>query len=285
MSIVSRLTLQSLIAITVLMLPIITIGSLEIQTYGVVVSLSLILVGMYSFHRLRRLDVPVERIINGGLATILGGIALAYLVFYMPRWVNHFYPGLLPEDDSKRITWVLVGCSLVATLYCRKHGIRIGQVFDLGVLPCPLGQGVARLGCLAAGCCYGKPTDSILGMYLPDVHGHWELRYPTQLLDAVANFLIFIILVVVERYGRRRKKPGQETLWPFDGFIFLLFVELFFLKRSLMSFMRQDAVAVIGPFSWMFIQAIIGILIASVLMIWNFSQSRRSIKFPGINYR
>lgn len=43
------------------------------------------------------------------------------------------------------------------------------------------GHGIGRIGCLLAGCCFGKPTDLFWGIYL---HDHY--RHPTQLLEAIA---------------------------------------------------------------------------------------------------
>lgn len=47
------------------------------------------------------------------------------------------------------------------------------------------GHAVGRLGCLLAGCCFGKETDWWWGIYQ---HGHD--RHPTQLLEAIGLFLL-----------------------------------------------------------------------------------------------
>jgi prolipoprotein diacylglyceryltransferase len=73
------------------------------------------------------------------------------------------------------------------------------------------------------------------------------LRYPTQLIALVANLLIFFTLLAVERYGSRRSAPSHT--WPFDGFLFLLYVELYSLKRFSLEFLRADAEPVMGPFT------------------------------------
>ncbi|NLC16480.1 MAG: prolipoprotein diacylglyceryl transferase [Clostridiales bacterium] len=45
-----------------------------------------------------------------------------------------------------------------------------------------------RIGCFLAGCCYGKLTDSFLGVNFPDI-GH---RHPTQLYEAALLLAIFL---------------------------------------------------------------------------------------------
>jgi phosphatidylglycerol:prolipoprotein diacylglycerol transferase len=53
-----------------------------------------------------------------------------------------------------------------------------------------IGHGIGRIGCLLAGCCYGKPTDLFWGIYL---HDHY--RHPTQLLEAVGLLTLGVYLL------------------------------------------------------------------------------------------
>ena len=60
--------------------------------------------------------------------------------------------------------------------------------------PCiALGHTIGRLGCFCAGCCYGKPTDSLLGIDFPDL----GRVYPTQLFEAAFLYLLFVSMIVV----------------------------------------------------------------------------------------
>lgn len=66
---------------------------------------------------------------------------------------------------------------VVAVRYLRfKH-----PILDLYALFLPLALALQRFGCLSAGCCYGTPTDSILGIrYL--AHGPWVHPVPAYLI-------------------------------------------------------------------------------------------------------
>lgn len=162
----------------------------------------------------------------------------------------------------------------MGALYCRLVRQPLGRAFDLAMLPLPLGQAIGRLGCLAAGCCYGRPTASWLGLYLPDHDGVWAMRYPTQLLSVAANLLILFCLLGAERRGRAR--AGGQRGWPFDGFLALLYVALFSLKRFLIAFLRASGeVALIGPLSWMHLNALAGLAVASALIYWNLHRGKR----------
>ena len=80
-----------------------------------------------------------------------------------------------------------------------------------------LGYMVGRLGCLAAGCCYGRPTDVAWAITFTDpaaaVNVGTPLNvplHPTQLYEAAAGLVIFLLLMAFERRGRTF--PGR-TFW------------------------------------------------------------------------
>ncbi len=63
----------------------------------------------------------------------------------------------------------------------------------LSIFPCMItvGHAFGRVGCFFAGCCYGKPTDSIFGVQFPHLR---QPVHPTQLYEAVFLFLLFGVL-------------------------------------------------------------------------------------------
>lgn len=75
----------------------------------------------------------------------------------------------------------------------------IDKKFNLKVLwamipAIAIGHGIGRIGCLLAGCCFGKPTDLFWGIYL---HDHY--RHPTQLLEALALIVLGIYLLKAKK--------------------------------------------------------------------------------------
>jgi len=61
-----------------------------------------------------------------------------------------------------------------------------------------LAHAFGRIGCFCAGCCFGVPTDSFLGVIFPHGHAH-DLYpglavYPTQLFEAAFLFILFFVL-------------------------------------------------------------------------------------------
>jgi len=87
---------------------------------------------------------------------------------------------------------------------------------------------IGRIGCFFAGCCYGSPTNSILGVTFPEgslPHSHHlhEKLHPTQLYE---SFFILVIFLFI-----RIKRPKD----PF--FIYLLSYSVF---RFFLEFIRSD---------------------------------------------
>lgn len=244
------------------MLSEIEVGSLHLATYNIVVAIALIVAGMIGFQRLLRLGVAPALIRTGGLLMIVGGFASTIGMMLLINALRAAPDGSVADPEGRSIIWGLVGGSLIAALYCRRHHVPLGRAFDLGIVPVPLALAIGRLGCLAAGCCYGEVTTSPLGMYLPDVYGVWAVRYPTQLMSAAVDLLIFVTLIAIER---RRV--------PFDGFLALLFVVLFCAKRFTIGFLRETGAPLIGALTWFHLNALIGLSVAGLLIAWNLLRS------------
>jgi phosphatidylglycerol:prolipoprotein diacylglycerol transferase len=204
------------------MRPIIELGSWQVSTYLVAAALGLLVGGMWAFHRLLTLDYPPGIIVQGFALALLGGFAGALLIPYLINAARVVRSGVPVHSEGLSIIWALASAIVVAVAYCRWRRISLARALDMAALPLPLGQAIGRLGCFAAACCYGRPTDSWLGVYLPDHDGAWMVRYPTQLLSAAANLLIFFIVLAVERHGIRQvgKNRGWRSAssalpWPF----------------------------------------------------------------------
>lgn len=229
-------------------------------------------IGIYGFARLLRLPYPpaflgraiVLVVLSLFLGSILPGIAIS-----LAGW---WQTGVFSAHRSVRVIGGMAAALPTAYFIVRYYGIPAGRAFDLGGLPIPLGLAIGRLGCLAAGCCGGVVTESWLGLRLPDNLGTWAVRYPTQLLSAAADLSIFLVLLGWERLFRDRGAAGRS--FPFNGFLFLLFLELYFIKRILIQFLRSDNVPLWGPFSATHLFFLAGLAAVSALIAWNLRTAR-----------
>src|SRR5215831_16912643 len=86
---------------------------------------------------------------------------------------------------------------------------RTADAFAPGIA---LGHAIGRLGCFSAGCCWGKPSTSWIGVHFTAKGNELtgvpidSALIPTQLIEAAANFLIFAFLLWLRK---RRSFDGQ----------------------------------------------------------------------------
>lgn len=68
------------------------------------------------------------------------------------------------------------------------------EIADILGIVIPLFHAFGRIGCFFAGCCYGKEYTGFLAIpYRVDISGEWIMRFPTQLLEAAFEFVVFLI--------------------------------------------------------------------------------------------
>ena len=90
-----------------------------------------------------------------------------------------------------------------------------------------------RLGCFLAGCCHGRPTDSVIGITFTDAACYADPLntplFPSQLMEAGYILVIMTILLFLRE---RRKFYGQ---------LFLLYIMFYAIGRSILEIYRGDS--------------------------------------------
>lgn len=99
----------------------------------------------------------------------------------------------------------LLGGMLSVLIFAPFAQVPIAVLADALALGVLLGQVVGRLGCYNYGCCFGKPTQTALGVRYSHKHskvGRWRKHWlhirlhPTQLYMVIQNILGFAIIMV-----------------------------------------------------------------------------------------
>lgn len=116
--------------------------------------------------------------------------------------------------------------------FFRKNKLNPYKMLDVMAITTCLVHMFGRIGCFLAGCCYGVPTDSSLGVIFTDPACYADPKntplHPTQLYEA---FYIFIVMIVLLFLRDRRKFYGQ---------LFLLYLILYAAGRSVLELFRGD---------------------------------------------
>lgn len=128
----------------------------------------------------------------------------------------------------------LFGALLMIGLYVRRYGCDPGRILRAVVPVLPLVHAAGRIGCLYAGCCYGREYDGPLAViYSGGVTGGVPAGvplFPVQLAEAVGNLTIFALLLSLFFMEKR----GKTLLLTY----FLSYGTL----RFLLEFLRGDRI-------------------------------------------
>ena len=150
---------------------------------------------------------------------------------------------------------------LADIIYCKVKGLVFLEYFDLCAPSISLAQGFGRIGCFLAGCCYGRETQSFLGVVFPanSMAPAGVKVLPTQLFSSAGDFLITAILLL---YYKKIKHTGD------GGALYMI---LYGVGRFLMEFLRADDRGNIGMLSTSQMISIV-IVAGAVVLLW---QNRR----------
>jgi phosphatidylglycerol:prolipoprotein diacylglycerol transferase len=215
------------------------LGPFTLPTYGVLIAIAF-LAGLYLASReAQREGLDAERITDLALYVLIAGIIGARVLLLAIDW--RFYLAHKREILSAVLQsgGVFYGGLLfalpVAWWYVRRHhleGWRTADVLAPGVV---VGQAIGRLGCLAAGCCHGRPTAVPWAVTFRDVYTYRLIGtpldtplHPTQLYESGACLLILAALLWIARHKK------------FQGEVALAYLVLYSIARFVIEFYRGD---------------------------------------------
>jgi len=216
------------------------IGPLTVYRYGVLVATG-VLVGLwYARRQAPRAGLDPEKVWNLGIYMVLAALIIAKIWLVLSAWDYYVAnPGKIFSIETFQSGGTfyggMVGAVLTVALYTYFQKMPLLPVMDTIGAAVPLGHVIGRLGCFAAGCCYGKPTSLPWGVKFTSptaeqlagtplgVHLH-----PTQLYEASVEFINFLILVWL---GKRQRFAGQMI-----GTYFILYG----VERGTIEFFRGD---------------------------------------------
>lgn len=217
-----------------------TIGKFTIHGYGVMIALGFIAALLLSYYRAKKNGLNQEHILDLALWCVVGGFLGAKLLYVIVEWENFISKPLSVIGGSGFVVYggVISGI-LIGLAYCKVKKIDFFTYLNLIVPQIALAQGIGRFGCFFAGCCYGAPTDSFLGITFPA--GSFApvgvKLWPTQLIMAFGDLAIAGILYLL---GRSEKTKKYTT----ECYMFL-----YGIGRFLIEYLRADNRGSIGIFS------------------------------------
>lgn len=215
-------------------------GGVPLYTYGVLVAAGVLLGLWYARYYASHAGIDPERVWNLGIYMVLAGLVGAKVWFVLSNgsyyWRHkHEIFALATLQSGGTFYGGFLGALLAVLLYSYFESMPLLALIDSYSAGLPLGHAIGRLGCFAAGCCYGKPTFLPWAVTFTNVRAAQLVGtplniplHPTQLYESAAEFVNFLILVALARRQR------------FRGEIFATFLLLYGLERGLIEFVRGD---------------------------------------------
>lgn len=185
------------------------IGPLTVYGYGFMIAMGVLAAWAVAEYRARRLHLESEHIFYLVIWCAVGGFACAKILFWITNWKEFLKdPGQLIGSDGFVVYGGIIGGILIGWLYCKVKKLRFLAYFDLIMPSVALAQGFGRIGCLLAGCCYGKETSSPLAITFTnsDFAPNHVALIPTQIYSSILDLLHFFLLLYVAKH---KKAEGE----------------------------------------------------------------------------
>jgi len=211
---------------------LIHLGPLSLHTYGVLVALGAWW-GMTLVERRARARGVNPQLTNRLcaqliLAVVVGG-RLGFVIQELSYYQRHPWEAIMVWKGGMVFYGGLLVAVGIFAWFCHRHHLSFWGMADLLAPPVALGHAMGRLGCLFAGCCYGKPTSLPWGVTFTNPQSLAPLGislHPTQLYESLLEFANFLPL------NRLEGKP--------KGRVALLYGLLYGVERFGLEFLRGD---------------------------------------------
>lgn len=244
-----------------------SIGPITVYTYGVLLAASYLLGLRLAMWRARARGLDANRVLDLGIYIIIAALVGAKLLLLIVEF-DQFRRSPAELMTLARSAGVFYGglilAIVVAFWYIWKHRLPFWTTCDVFAPGIALGHVTGRLGCLAAGCCYGRQTDVAWAITFTNPLAASNVGtplglplHPTQIYEAAAALLILVVLLATERTGRS-----------FAGRTFWLYMLLYAVTRFVIEFYRGDPRGVVmGLSTSQFISVILAPL-SIAMLVW-----------------
>jgi len=255
------------------------IGNLEIRWYGIIIAVALLLGIVVAYLAARYRGKKEEEIINFAPFAVIFGIIGARLLHVAVNWSyyasNPSYIFAF-RRGGLAIQGVMLGGLVALFVFCRIRKLYFWTWADIIAPALVLGQALGRWGNFFNQEAFGIPTSLPWGIYIepayrPPEYASSEYFHPTFLYESIANLILFVLLMLMHRYYKRR--PERLP----DGLIICAYLGFYALYRTFIEAYRVDS-SYIGPVKVVYILNIIAIIIAIIIannLITRFKQKKK----------
>ena len=217
-----------------------TVFGLTVHGYGLMIGLGVLAALWMGCARAKARGLSDDTATTLVLLAVIIGFVGAKIFFVLTHFTDFLRD---PWGSLGSEGFVVYGGIIFGAMACYVWLRRRKQSFllwaDILMPGVALAQGLGRVGCFLAGCCYGRPAGSCWGVVFPagSMAPAGIRLIPTQLYSAAGDVLLCLALLIYDR-----KKHA-------DGGVLALYLILYSIGRFLIEFLRSDARGSVGALS------------------------------------
>ena len=246
-------------------------SNLCIPSYGLMMTIGILLCGFLILRKAKQIGVGKEEIIivmaiSLGMALFSAGLLYTLVSYSIKEIINSVINGNFTFLKNGGLVFYggLFGGIIGAIIALRWQQLDIRKVERCIIPVLPLGHAIGRVGCFFAGCCHGFEYTGPLAVKNILISAE-KTYFPIQLVEALLNFGIFLFLL----WYSRTKRPAYC----------ILAVYLFFYSvvRFILEFFRGDLIR--GGFLMFSTSQWISVVLflVSILTLYNFRETSKKI--------
>ena len=216
------------------------IGPVTIYGYGLMIGIGVLFCILMGMMRAKKHGLKEDAVIDIAIYGLVVGFLGAKLLFVIVEWEDFIKDPMSVLGTEGFVVYGGISAGVLAAIvYCRIKKLVFLEYFDLLSASIALAQGFGRIGCFLAGCCYGRETDSALGVIFPTgcMAPAGVKVLPTQLFSSAGDFAIMTFLLW---HYKRRKRVGDT------GFLYML---VYGIGRFFIEMLRNDSRGEVGVLS------------------------------------
>ena len=235
-----------------------SIGPITLHMYGLCMALGFLAGWRAVLYLCKRTNQNFDQLVMLLTWVMICAIVGARAVYVALNWTTEFAqnPLSIIRLDKGGLVYYggLIGALIPYVGYALRFRKNFFELSDISAVVLPLGQAFGRLGCFMHGCCWGKQSDTWLGLSFPKGSPAWWEQMnagliretateslpviPTQLIESAATLALFAVLFSL--YPKHHPRRGLLSGLYLVGYAVL---------RFFIEYLRGDPRAAVGPFS------------------------------------
>ncbi len=226
-----------------------SIGRFTVHGYGLMIGLGFMAAVLAGGYLAKRRGLSEPDFTNMAIFVLVIGFAGGKLLHIIVEFKTFLTDPMSVIGSEGFVVYggIITGIATIY-VYCRIKKLKFAEYIDIFAAVVPLNQALGRVGCLLAGCCYGRATHSAFSLVFPDgcmappgVH-----LIPTQPMMAAGDMIIFVVITVLYMRSCPCKDGGDAPVKYIPGVATSLYLILYSVGRFGIEFLRDDPRGSVG---------------------------------------